>query len=421
MITVPTRLVPSRGRRRVVPAAFAVTVVLTLGACGDGDDSADDAGATVAPSETTVQTSDAATATTAADDEVATETTMADDEVATETTMADDALGEADAFEPGAEIFRVVNLTAEPTDIYVRTTGLLEGFEIQPGLAPGETTEYFAPPQDGSVIVTTAEAGDPTCVSGCDHIIADISVWDDTGDTFTVLLHDADGEPEAYDFWEETGANTESANAMVAADPSTGQFVAVAVDVADSRFGMRLGLSDVDGCVEPINLNGGILVGGNQTPAYVYDGDSTEVYLYDNLDDTCTGEPVGGPFAITGEPGTRTFLFLTGTPGDLDAIVLPFGRDEGVDANNGLADGEPTIVDGDDPVEMLTQQFQNEFGFAADEASCLAQFLVEELSDLTEVENGELVELPTTPENQERLRIALDDGVVMCGIDTGNG
>lgn len=337
MITVRTRFAPSRAGRRA--ASLAVTGALALAACGGDDDSAEpaDDGATSAvpaddsvPETTVADTSgDGASETTVADTsgDGASGTAVAGDGSGATTLPAnDDATAD---YEPGAEIFRVVNSTTDPVDVYVRTTGLVKAYEIQPGLAPGEITEFFAPPQDGSVIVTAAGAGDPTCVSSCDHFIADTFVWDDTGDTFTILLHDADGEPEAYVLWEETGANTTSANAMVAADPASGQFVAIAVDVAEADFGMRLGVSGVDGCLEPVNLSGGILVGGNQTPAYAYDGGSAEVFLYDNRDQECSGDPVGGPFAVTGGPGTRTFLFLTGTPGDLDAIIVPFGSDDG--------------------------------------------------------------------------------------------
>ena len=63
---------------------------------------------------------------------------------------------------------------------------------------------------------------------------------------------------------------------------------------------------------------------GGDDDASTGDGDPAEVLLDDRDDLECAGEPVGGPFTIEGGPGSRTLLLLTGSPGDLDALVVPF-------------------------------------------------------------------------------------------------
>ncbi len=44
--------------------------------------------------------------------------------------------------------------------------------------------------------------------------------------------------------------------------------------------------------------------------------------LHDNTDRECAEEPVGGPFSVDGGAGTRSHLILTGSPGNVGAIVV---------------------------------------------------------------------------------------------------
>lgn len=223
---------------------------------------------------------------------------------------------------PGAIEYRVVNLLSEPVDVYVRTDGFVEAFLMQEGLAAGEISDFYAPPTDGRLVVTEAGAGDATCVVGCDHFIAELSAFADYGPVHTVLLYEEDGVAAAFDLWESPEpASTGNANAMPPVDADQGLVVVTAIAVAEADFGLRLGFDGVVGCLEPTNLPG-ILVGGNQTPAFAYDGDSADVLLYGNGDRDCALEPVGGPFTVTGGPGTRSHLFLSGSPGVMDGLVL---------------------------------------------------------------------------------------------------
>ncbi|HUE45463.1 MAG TPA: hypothetical protein VMO81_04350, partial [Aestuariivirgaceae bacterium] len=94
------------------------------------------------------------------------------------TTPEPDATPEpAASLTPGTIQFRVVNLREEgtPVDVYVRTMGLVQAAPVQMGLGYAEVTDYFAPPDPGTVVITTAGAGDPTCVAECPHIISSSS------------------------------------------------------------------------------------------------------------------------------------------------------------------------------------------------------------------------------------------------------
>jgi len=67
-----------------------------------------------------------------------------------------EAVGGPGDYAPGAVEFRVVNVAStdgqpQPVDVYVRTQGLVEAFAIEPGLAYGTATDYFAPPDPGTV------------------------------------------------------------------------------------------------------------------------------------------------------------------------------------------------------------------------------------------------------------------------------
>lgn len=317
-------------RRHVRLAAAATVAVLGLTACGsDDDDTADDVTDTTAPS--TASTTDGTDDATAETDDgagssgvtVTTEST-GDDAAAEDAGDAGDA-GGPDDYTPGDIEFRLVNVSDAPVDVYVRTTGLVEAFLVEAGVAPGEVTDFVAPPADGNYVVAEAGAGDPTCVGNCPQFLAELSTFPEEGPFRTVVLHDDEFDgPSAFVLWEQPDENRAgSSNAMVPADPDAGLVVVTGIALTDAEFGVWLAFDDTTGCATSSNLGENTLVGGNQTPAFTYDGDSAELTLHANDDRECASDPVGGPFTVEGGPGTRSHVVLTGAPGDMDAIVLP--------------------------------------------------------------------------------------------------
>lgn len=232
-----------------------------------------------------------------------------------------------ETYEPGPLRVRVVNFLDQPVDVYARTNGLVRAYPETLGLEPGGVTDFFNPPEGGRYLVTTAGAGDATCVAQCPHFISDETLFAEDGDAYTVILYDNGGRPYGLRLWENPPAvRAEMANAMVPAEADVGVVVVTAVAVTDATFGMWLGIEGVPGCQVSTNLTENILVGGNQTPAFTYEGDSVGILFYGNQDRECAGDPVGGPFTVTGGPGTRTHLLLFGSPGALEAITLPFAE-----------------------------------------------------------------------------------------------
>ena len=62
-------------------------------------------------------------------------------------------------------------------------------------------------------------------------------------------------------------------------------------------------------------------IGGNQVAVFTFE-QAAEVLLYDTRDPECTGEPVGGPFAVSGATGSRSVLVLYGQPNEMAGLVL---------------------------------------------------------------------------------------------------
>ena len=226
---------------------------------------------------------------------------------------------------PGDINYRVVNLyradsgEPAPVDVYVRTQGLVEAAPVEMGLAYGSTTDSFAPPDPGTVVVTTAGAGDPDCVATCPHIIASSDTGFGEGDERTIIVS-AGGTTEFWHDPKPASVGT-TANALAPADPSTAVVHVAAVDLQNADFGLRLGYQGVAGC-QVNRTSQSILVGGNQVAVFGFGGGSANVMLYDNRDTDCTGAPVGGPFAISGAAGSRTLLILHGEPGTMEAVTL---------------------------------------------------------------------------------------------------
>jgi hypothetical protein len=222
--------------------------------------------------------------------------------------------------------FRVVNLrhdatgAAAPVDVYVRTQGLVQAAPVQMNVEYGGATDYFAPPDPGTVVVTTAAAGDPTCVASCPHFISESSTNFGEGDARTIVLYD-EGALELWHNPDPASVGT-TGNALLPADPQTALLLVVGVALTNADFGLRLGFDGVAGC-QVNRTSESILVGGNQVAVFAFEGTSVDALLYANNDYECTGDPAGGPFAVSGAVSTRTLVLLNGEPGAMDAIVLP--------------------------------------------------------------------------------------------------
>ena len=416
-------------------SAVVVGVLALAAACGGGDDdsSSGDTGTTDAMTTDAMtteapDTGDDADTTGAPDAGDDAETTVPSDTAdepsgSTEPPAAAEEAGDATSgtYEPGPIGYRVVNSTDLDVDVYVRTTGIVEAFEAQLDVGPGVVTEFFYPPAGGPIVVTTAGADDATCVASCDHILANVSAFDDTGDVFTLVMHDASGRVETLELYEEAPDDVTAANALVAADPTTGQLVAIGVDLTDAEFGVRLGYDGVEGCVDPVDLDG-ILVGGNQTPAFTYAGEAVDVLLYANDDRECAGEPVGGPFTVEGGAGTRTMLILTGSPGDMDAIILPFmnpveggapGPEDSDDSGDSAASGDAATA-----YELMADELAFQIGLAGTDAECLSPYVVDAIGLDVALVDGALIDLDAADvETQNRAFDGLITGVEACGID----
>lgn len=389
------------GPRRAGLVALAAAG-LVVAACGGGSDTSsvdvDEPAATTAPADEddAAANGDAAESSAPAD----TAAPAANDEAAGGT------------YEPGDSAFRAVNALDRPVDIYVRTTGLVEAFPIQAGLAPGQVSEFVSPPEGGAYIVTEVDVGDPTCVIGCDHFIAELSAsFPERGSTYTAVLHDDPFSERsgAFDLWEAPEPGLGSANAMPPPDPSAALGVVTAIAVTDADFGLRLAIDGIDGCVEPVG-GGNVLIGGNQTPAFALES-AMSFTLHDQPDQECSDAPVGGPFDFAGEPGSRNHIILTGSPGSLDVIVLPMVGD--------VAPAPPAdSADRDAAVGLVAVEFNSEFGLVGEAATCAAGLMVDAVGvDLLFVD-GALVDLDLLGDEVVALAgAALVESVDSCGID----
>lgn len=396
--------------RRGWAAPVVLSVALLATACGggsDGDTAVDlDDEPTTAPEPTA----------TSADASTGDEGTDEDGAGAEPTAAAEESAG---TFEPGPAEFRALNLLDEPVDVYVRTTGLVQAFPITLGLAPGELTDFVAPPQDGNFLITTAGAGDPTCVATCDHFIARLSAFPEDGPVHTVLLYEDEfNGPSAYDLWEQPTPERlgETTNGMPPAQSLSAMAVIIAVALTDADFGLRLSTPDVDGCIEPFNLET-ILIGGNQTPAFLLDGPFT---LHDNGDLECA-TPSDGPFPFSGEPGSRSFVFLTGSPGSIEATQLEMIMGEVVDsapADDAASSDTAGGADRDTVVDLMADEVIFNFPVDAEQADCLAELIVDAIGTDILYADGALVDLDALPtEVNDLAGVALIESVTTCGID----
>jgi hypothetical protein len=387
-------------------AVAAVAVVLA--ACGGGGDDTTD----TSPADTAVDTTSSSDAN---------DTTAPDESVTTDAPSTD---APSNDFTPGDVSFRLLNLLEEPVDLYVRTTGLVEAYSVQPGLASGELSDLHAPPTDGKFIVTTAGAGDAECVIDCPHFLIDLTASAPEGDVRTVILYpapegdpfDEPGTPVSFDLWENpTPDRLGNGNSMPAADPAVAQVVVIAVALRDDDFGFQLAYDGVPGCQQ--GSMQGVLVGGNQTPVFTSDGSGVDITLHGNNDRECVEAPVGGPFSVNTGPGSRTHLILLGAPGEMDAIVLPFVGDPEVATGSG--DEESTDTSRESAIEQMTPEVETGLGVPAEQSACVAELLVDAIGPENLLdESGTLIDLDTLgTEFQGPAENALVESVEVCGLD----
>ncbi len=283
-------------RSRFTHLACGVVAVLAIASCGGDDKSGGGAVVTSDTGDTSAPTSGA-----------------------TETTE----IGFDDSYERGPVGIRVVNLLDQDVDIYVRTSGLVQAYLVAGGVPPGVATEFYNPPPEGELVVTTTRSGDADCVIDCTHFLAEVGTYEENGPAHTLVLVVADGSTTSLDLWEQPSVTHGNANEIVPADPTAGIVVVTGYGVEDADFGLRMAIAGTPGCVEPFNLSG-VLIGGNQTPAFVLPTSPAEVSLYDNNDRECAGPPVGGPFTLQAGPGERLHLILYGTvAAGVEGIILP--------------------------------------------------------------------------------------------------
>lgn len=412
-------------------AAGAVALALVLAACGgsDGDDAAPVTSAATESSQ--LDDTDTGDTDDATSDEPGDDARTGDDAGSDD---SDDVPSSGDSsdgtFTPGEIEFRAVNLLDEPVDLYARTTGLVEAFLVQPGLAPGEVSDRVAPPEDGTFLVTQAGADDPTCVTTCDHFVAQLSTFPTEGPVRTVVLWGDEFDPyQAFELWEQpTDEAIAASNAMPPADPSSVLAVVTAIALTDADFGVRAGTDGT--CLDPTNLAPSNLVGGTATPAYALDPAAATISFFDRDDLECAEAPVGGPFGVPGDAGSRAHVILSGSPGDMEAIVLPMEPAQGggtdaadaADAGDGSEGGDEAVggADRDLAIELLTADIATDGLFDADQSACFAEVLVDAVGPDAVVVDGALSELdPDTisPEVANQLFDAFGDAVEACGID----
>lgn len=222
-------------------------------------------------------------------------------------------------FVPGSVPYRVVNLAGAPVDVYVRSQRLVQAWLVEEALATGEVLDYVSPPDPGTLLITAAGAGDPTCVGTCPHFLASIGNTSGISTQSTVVV-----QPEGVtEYWEHPEPDDvgQSANALRPADPSTALFFAIGRAVEGADFGLRIAYAGDEGCAVDVDQSN-LLVGGTSVLVYAFDGE-TEVTVHDPADSDCLDAPLGGPFPVEGEPGSRTLLLLYGSVEEMNALTLP--------------------------------------------------------------------------------------------------
>lgn len=315
--------------------ALAAAVVMLVASCGGGTATPSPTG----PPVTAQPTAGPATAPSAAPATPASTAAMqptapASPQVPTE------SVGGAGDYQPGSIDYRVVNLLEMTSggkpdlEVYVRTDDLVTAYRTEAGLAYGELTDYFAPPEPGTVVAMQAGTGSPTCVVNCDHLVIEASTGSGAGQgkqrTIVVYRekHPASDTPadEAanYEMWENPDADSigKYANALPPADPAKVTILAFADAVSGADFGLRVARVGDAGCSAGVGNADG-LVGGTQIVAFAYEPGPFDLTVHDSADSDCSGDPVGGPFSVLADAGSRGYLMLYGKPGAMEALTVP--------------------------------------------------------------------------------------------------
>ena len=225
----------------------------------------------------------------------------------------------AASLEAGTIRYRVVNLSGDAVDVYIRTQGAVHAAPAALGVASGTVTADFFPPEPGTVVVATAGDKNPTCVIDC-TFLAESSTNAGEGNQRTIVVYSA----SSTEFWENPEATSVGAavNALAPADPTKALLSVYAEGVTDANFGLKLAFKGVAGCQKDFDGTN-FLIGGTQLVRFAFDPAGVDAVLHGNNDRTCSAAPAGGPFKISGATGSRTFLLLWGTIGSMQGVVVP--------------------------------------------------------------------------------------------------
>ncbi len=245
--------------------------------------------------------------------------------------------GSAD-YQPGSITYRVVNLfsTLEggkpDLEVYVRTDGVVTAYRQDAALVFGNLTDYFAPPEPGTVVAMPSGTGSPTCVVNCDHFVVEASTTSGQGKQRTIVVYGDPsstattpaGQAATYEMWEYPDADAigRYANAMPPADPAKVTILAFADPVEGADFGLRVARPGQAGCSKGVKQPTE-LVGGTQIVAFAYDPGAFDLMIHDSSDADCSKDPVGGPFSVLADAGSRGYLVLYGKPGSMQALTIP--------------------------------------------------------------------------------------------------
>jgi hypothetical protein len=284
--------------------ALALSASVALAACGGsgGDSGAPSAAAASTPGP------------------VATTAPPATEAPAVTEAPATPAPSAAAALVPGSIAYRVLNQTASPVDVYLRSQGLVQAEPAALGLEPGDLTDALFPPDPGAVVVLPAGEGDATCVSGCSFLAESTTTFGE-GDLRIVVV----GQDGATEFWANPDAASVGAvaNALAPADPDRALVIVDAGGMADAAFGLNVGIEGIEGCVADA-AGSNMLLGGTSVVAYPVPAEGGALSVYPAADKTCTGPASGGPLAIAPAPaGSRTFLTLWGAAGAAEGLAIP--------------------------------------------------------------------------------------------------
>ncbi len=216
--------------------------------------------------------------------------------------------------------FRVVNATAGPVDVFVRTQNLVTASLAKAALAVGDVSNELFPPDPGEVVVLPAGTGDPTCVVTC-SFVAEASINSGEGNHRILIARGAD----STEYWAYPNAASlgVASNALRPADAAKSLVIIEAAGVADGTFGLRVSWAGGNGCVDALDA-AGLMLGGTNVLAYAMDPAGGALSFYAGSDTSCSQPPVAGPFTVAAAPvGSRTFVIAWGATGAVRAAILP--------------------------------------------------------------------------------------------------